>query len=140
MKEKKLFFLLLVFLLFRGSLVYSQVPQAAILDAFKARYPNISQVQWQKERNNTRWRATFLLKGQETQVFYTAQGIYLGTQQKIHYNDLPPHIQSRFSSYEIKEVEMIFLIDEKIVYCLALAYQANKVCFYPNGETAVVPF
>jgi hypothetical protein len=120
---------------------YAQLPNAYILNDFKSRFPNITQIKWERD-TPTIWEAEFLLKGQETEVYYREEGVYLGTKQKIHFNDLPQKVQTQMINREVKEINILFLANEKTLYCLELKNREGDedVCFSAEGQITTAPF
>jgi hypothetical protein len=120
---------------------YAQSPNARILNDFKSRFPNITQIKWERESNMI-WEGEFLLKGQETEAYYHEEGAYLGTKQKIHFNDLPQKVQAQTTEQEVKEISIVFLVNERTLYCLELKNkdEDEEICFSAEGQITTSPF
>jgi hypothetical protein len=120
---------------------YAQMPNLLILNEFKRRFPDITQIKWERE-SPTIWEGEFLLKGQQTEIYYNQEGVYLGTKQKIHFNDLPQKVQAQTMNQEVREISIIFLANQTTLYCLELNKkgQEEEIFFSPEGQIVTAPF
>jgi len=61
----------------------SQVP-AAVLESFNARYPNATNVQWERERedNGVQYKADFMIGNKRIEARFEKDGTFLGQRRK----------------------------------------------------------
>jgi len=105
--KKKL--LSLVFLILLGcNSNTSEIPKA-VHDAFASKFPNATEVEWEKE-STTEWEAEFEIEGKEYTATFNNQGNWLETEWEIPKNELPEDVlnslATHFSSYSIEESEI----------------------------------
>jgi hypothetical protein len=76
-----------------------------VLDNFKADYGEAGNVTWISRDNYV--KASFMLNGEKTDVFYDHQGETIGTSRKITLESLPVHAKrtfaKKYSDYTVKE-------------------------------------
>lgn len=91
---------------------------ATVQDAFKQHYPDISDVDWEKEGKN--YEASFENKETETSVVIDASGKILETETEIETTALPKaaldYISANYKGHKIKEASKIVLGDGTINY------------------------
>jgi hypothetical protein len=111
---KKVIYLLLIVALMSNT-VYAQkisvdkVPAAVIL-AFKAKFPNITKTSWEIENTNE-YEVGFKLNGEEVSANFDNTGNWLETETEIKVSALPASVQSAlrkdFEGFKINEASKI---------------------------------
>lgn len=95
----------------------SKIP-TAVRDAFKQHYPNISDVNWEKEGKT--YEASFENNETETSVVLDANGKILETETEIETTALPKtvldYIAANYKDQKVKEASKIVLSDGTINY------------------------
>lgn len=95
----------------------SKIP-TAVRDAFKQHYPNISDVDWEKEGKT--YEASFENNETETSVVLDANGKILETETEIETTALPKtvldYIAANYKDQKVKEASKIVLSDGTINY------------------------
>lgn len=113
MKKIMLFSL---FALFLGATAYSANPPAAVVAAFKQKFPNAQDVDWSKEKNGD-WEAEFELPGNsEMSATFAADGRWLETETEIAFSALPAPIIAALEGKKVKEAARIEKADGSTVY------------------------
>ena len=83
----------------------SKVPEPVKM-AFSKAYPNVKDVDWEKENGN--YEAEFeLVDDQETSVVYDANGALLETEVEIAVSALPKAVQEALKGKKVKEASKI---------------------------------
>jgi hypothetical protein len=81
---------------------------AAVISAFKARYPKAEKVNWGVEKPG-QYEAEFLLNGVESSALFDSNGQFLESETEIKESELPEAIKTTiakdFVGYKIDEVE-----------------------------------
>lgn len=84
-------------------------PPKAVLDAFKAQYPTIKKVSWEKE--DSFFEAEFKINGKENSVTYDSSGSVIETEIEISSKELPQVVldaaKLKVGKSKIKEVAKI---------------------------------
>lgn len=95
----------------------SKIP-TAVRDAFKQHYPNIGDVDWEKEGKT--YEASFENNETETSVVLDANGKILETETEIETTALPKtvldYIAANYKDQKVKEASKIVLSDGTINY------------------------
>lgn len=78
-----------------GAGIKPKVPQA-VLDAFKAKYPLVKDIEWEKEGDN--YEAEFEMGKSEYEASFTATGQWLETEQEVGVEDLPAAVYTAFNT------------------------------------------
>ncbi|WP_300665489.1 PepSY-like domain-containing protein [Fluviicola sp.] len=111
----------------------SKIP-VTVRDAFKQHYPNIRDVDWEKEGKN--YEASFENNKTETSVVIDASGKILETETEIEINALPKpvldYLAANYKGQKVKEAAKIVLGDGTINY----EAEVNKkdLLFDSNGS------
>lgn len=114
-------FLLVVLSLSLTNNVLAQVRKipASVTDAFKAKYPNASKVEWKDKL--TAFYADFDNGSGHYGARFTNKGAWEYTEQALHEADLPAavkdgHSKSKFADWSIESVTKIELPGDKVQY------------------------
>lgn len=107
---------------------------AIVQDAFKQRYPNISDADWEKEGKN--YEASFENNETETSVVIDASGKILETETEMETSALPKavldYIAANYKGQKIKEATKIVLGDGTINYEAEI--NEKDLIFESNGS------
>lgn len=76
------------------------LPDAAVIKAFEAKYPEAARVEW--EQKNNYQVAEFHLNGQETEAWFDKAGNWVMTETDIVFKSLPEAVQTTFNGSEYK--------------------------------------
>ncbi len=112
--KKIALFSLLVFL--SSATLFAANPPAAVLAAFKQKFPNAQDVDWSKEKNGD-WEAEFELPGSpEMSAAFSADGQWQETETEIAVAELPAPIRTALQGKKVKEAARIEKADGSTVY------------------------
>ncbi|MCX6230327.1 MAG: PepSY-like domain-containing protein [Bacteroidetes bacterium] len=135
--------ILLFCTLFISVLAFSQesattkVP-ATVEKAFKAKFPAIPKVKWEKEANT--YEAEFMQNNVETSAVFSQDGKWVETEVKIDFNALPVAVQqeitNRFSDYKKNEFNKITHVSKGVYYEVEIEQGKDKydIMFDKNGK------
>ncbi len=80
-----------------------------IVTAFEASYPEVDDIEW--EKNDSIYNVDFEMKGQEHEIWYTAEGKVSQSEREISESDLPEVIASaltaNYAGYKVDSVEIM---------------------------------
>lgn len=116
----------------------TKVPQA-VLDAFKAKYPTATDVEWEKEGENE-YEAEFEIGKSEYEASFTATGQWLETEQEVGVEDLPAAVYTAFNTAypnaKKVEIEKIETPNQVIKYKFEFKERRKKkeVVYDSKGE------
>jgi hypothetical protein len=111
---------------------------AAVKSAFKAKYPSIEKVKWEKEGAGE-YEAEFTMNGTEMSVNFNEAGTIIETETEIEKSQLPVAIAEAFkkdySRKKIKEVSKIEKGDGKVIYEVeySCCFFCSKEAFYDSS-------
>lgn len=95
----------------------SDVP-VAVKSAFEKLYPNVKDVDWEKE--NANYEAGFEINKTETSVVFDANGKVIETESEIKTSELPQnvidYVAKNYSDAKIKEAAKITDADGKVMF------------------------
>lgn len=77
-------------------------PPAAVLKAFKAKYPNADKITWNIDRNG-RHEADYTLDGTRYRSDFEADGTWVETEHSVKWKDLPAAVQQAFEGEDKKK-------------------------------------
>jgi len=114
----------------------SKTPQA-VLDAFNKKFPNATNVKWDKE-NAHEFEASFNLKGVDYSANYSDTGEWMETESNIAFNDLPKNVQTTFNAShpnaKVKEVAKIETSKGQTQFELEMKQGMKTVEFLYNSD------
>ncbi len=92
-----------------------------IEEAFRARYPHASRVEWECQRGY--YVADFYQNKIETQAWFTPQAVWHMTETDVRYADLPQAVrsafeQSEYAGWRINDIDMLEYYDRDTVYII----------------------
>lgn len=95
----------------------SKIP-VTVQNEFKKQYPNISDVDWEKEGEN--YEAEFEIGEIETSVVLNANGVILETETEMDPSSLPKaildYLEANYKGQKVKEAAKIVLSDGTVIY------------------------
>lgn len=94
---------------------------AGLQEAFDARYPHASRVDW--ERTGEFYEAEFTENGGEHKAWFTFEGVWVMTEYDIPFTQLPQAVQDAFAagtyaSWRVDDVDKIEKSDMSVVYII----------------------
>jgi len=102
--------------------------KAKLESAFKAKYPNVKKVKWNKDSNGNQ-EAEFELNDEKYRADFTPTGNWIETENSIKYKHLPKAVQDaierEYDKDDIEEIEQVNHYQKGIFY---------DVEFDPKGE------
>ncbi|HMQ62249.1 MAG TPA: PepSY-like domain-containing protein [Flavilitoribacter sp.] len=102
----------------------------AVNNAFKARFPTVQKVKWDKEAENE-WEGEFRMNGKEMSANFNADGAWLETETEIKKSGLPQAVKdaiaAQFAGYKVEEAALVETPD------MASAYEVEL----EKGETTI---
>ncbi len=135
MKSKLLFTLAVAFFSFSAfaqDLKESEVP-APVKAAFAKLYPNVKDVDWEKENSN--YEAEFEVNKTESSVVFDAKGNLLETEIEINVSELPKsaseYVAKKYPKYKIAEASKIIDATGAVTYEAAVG--DTDLIFDSNG-------
>lgn len=141
---KKVVFSLLA-VVFSLSVVNAQseedVPKK-VKDAFTAKYPKASDVEWEKSSQN-QWQAEFEMNAKEIEVVFDKDGRWMGTQTEMDQAKLPAAIKKaiaeKYKGYTVEEVEMVEVINTAKMYKVEMENgdMETEAMFFEDGSLAM---
>ncbi len=85
------------------------VPKA-VLEAFHAKYPTATKVEWEAEEENE-YEAEFKIGKKELSTVFSSDGTWMETETVLNKSALPSTVKSsinkHFTSFKIEEVELV---------------------------------
>ena len=115
---KKIFSICALFI-FSSTLLFAGNPPAAVVNAFKAKFPSATDVKWGKE-NATEWEAEFSAAGKTSSANFKDDGTFLETETAIPAAEIPSaameYIHQNKPGATIKETARIEYADGKVVF------------------------
>lgn len=106
----KSFIFISICILSLSNFIFAGNPPAAVEQAFKQQFPNVSKVKWSKE-DKTEWEAEFTIDGVGTSANYAADGTWLETETEIPVAQLPDNVtttlRNRYADWKITEAEKV---------------------------------
>lgn len=85
------------------------VPEA-VENAFKAKFPNAEDVEWERENDN-QWEVEFELNDIEYEATFSADGTWLETETEVEEENLPAAVKAaldaKYSDYDLEEIEHV---------------------------------
>ncbi|WP_291906393.1 PepSY-like domain-containing protein [Chitinophaga sp. CB10] len=139
----KALFLSLLALAFAGASIAQDIPgsqvPAAIVKAFKLKFPRTSKVEWEKKGNS--YEAEFKVDRRDYKAIYDAAGKLQTYKREIRANELPAAVRNAISSqykdYRIDEADRLEK-NGKVYYQVELDGEPHdqKVVFNANGTVA----
>ncbi|MCG1035755.1 PepSY-like domain-containing protein [Polaribacter sargassicola] len=136
MKKITLFTVLSILLAFT-SCDKEEVAPKQVADAFIAKFPTATDVEWEKE-SDKEWEAEFKIDGKEHSSNFMQNGTWVETEYEIEETEIPEFVmgvlKSNFSEYEIDEMELSTTKDG-IVYEFLIEKEDSKmeVAINPQG-------
>ena len=115
------------------SLGKQEVP-AAVLTAFKQKFPQAAEVEWKKEKDGN-WEAEFEMGEKESEMSATfdPSGKWLETETEISIADLPVAVKAAVQGKKVKEASKIMRTDGSTVY--EAEVKGKDLLFDANGKT-----
>ncbi|OYU96486.1 MAG: hypothetical protein CFE21_08845 [Bacteroidetes bacterium B1(2017)] len=115
---KKLVFLVLA-TAFISSYSFAGKPPVAVENAFKAKFPSATKVNWEKE-GSMKWEAEFMYEGSKTKVMYHEDGTWLKTKKDISLSDLPSNVtaavKAKYPNWIITKAEKSESVKHGLLY------------------------
>ena len=103
------------------------VPEA-VQDAFTARYPAATSVDWEMEGEGE-YEAEFRLNNQRMSAVFATDGTWLETETAIRKGNLPAAVKSAirtsYAGFDVEEAEQVERPDQPMVYELELENEEN---------------
>jgi len=110
-------------------LTEDQIP-AAVVSAFKAKYPAAAKIKWEKE-NDSEFEAEFMLNKAEMSANFDATGKWIETETEIETANLPTAIQDvvskDFAGYKIKEASKVENANSTTTYEVEVKKDKEKI-------------
>lgn len=110
-----------------------KVPQV-VKDAFKAHYPKVTTVKWEKEKGN--YEAGFILSGVPASVLYEPNGTQLQAEIAIPDNEMPQkvkeYVSKKYPGSRITETSKI--MDNKGNVTYEAEVKGKDLIFDSNGN------
>jgi hypothetical protein len=127
-----------LFFLIGMSIWWTITPPAAVIKAFKAKFPEASQVKWSKE-NVHEYEADFKLNKQSYSANFNDKGAWLETESPTNFISLPQAVQeainsSKINKATIKKLARIEKTNGKITYELAMKKGKKMVEKFYSSE------
>ncbi len=91
------------------------VPPANVIAAFKEKFPDAQDIDWEQEKNGT-WEAEFGENKVGMSASFTAEGQWLETETTIHVTELPGAVQAALQGKEVKGAAQILHADGSMMY------------------------
>lgn len=105
-----------LFALILCAMAFSANPPAAVLAAFKQKFPSAQDADWSKEKNGA-WESEFKLPGSsEMSATFSADGRWLETETEIAFSELPAPVAAALQGKKVKETARIEKADGSTVY------------------------
>ena len=86
----------------------NDVAPTQVQDAFAAKYPNATNVKWEKEKDE--WEAEYFMDGKEYSSNYNETGTWLETENDLQLNEVPSEtvalLHEEYTNADIEEVEL----------------------------------
>ncbi len=109
-------------------------PPAAVLNAFKTKFPNATEVKWGME-NKTEYEAEFTLDGKKISANFKTDGSWVETETGVAQKDLPAgvmdYINKNYAGAKVNETAKIEMPD-KTVY--EVEVKGKSVLFDLSGK------
>jgi len=97
-------------------------PPAAVVTAFQKKFPNVKDLDWEKEKNGD-WEAGFEQGEVEMSANFSAAGQWLETETEISVTELPAAVQTALNGKKVKEAAKILRADGSTVYEAELKHE-----------------
>lgn len=85
------------------------VPEA-VENAFKAKFPNAEDVEWELENDNL-WEVEFEMNDIEYEATFSADGTWLETETEVEEENLPATVKAaldaKYADYDLEEIEQV---------------------------------
>ena len=108
--------LLSLFILVSCAAALAANPPDAVVAAFRQKFPNAIDVDWEQEKNGD-WEAAFELPdAHEMSASFSAAGNWLETETEIAISELPAPVRTALEGKKVKEASRIEKADGSTVY------------------------
>lgn len=132
---------MLILLNLATSFAQSKAP-AAVISAFKQKFPTATKVSWGKE-NAKEWEAEFTLDGNKVSANFNLEGVWLETEMEIPVSKLPKAvadaIQKQYPNWKITEANKTETAKNGWIYeaDIKSGKQKKEVVFKEDGTSVV---
>lgn len=133
-----------LFLLFFSAVVFAdaqlrKIP-AEVTDAFAARYPHATQVEWRDKLQY--FEASFVLNGSNISANFSSNGDWESSERELAFEDLPGDVldgfkKSKYSDWQKKSVYEVQELGKPLQYRINIqksGIQKKKLFFDINGK------
>lgn len=90
-------------------------PPAAVVAAFQQKFPQVTDVDWEKEKDGI-WEAEFDQNNTEMSANFSADGKWIETETDIKFAELPIPVQTALKGKKVKEAAKIQRADGSTIY------------------------
>ena len=130
--------ILILVLVLTASYTFAGTAPEAVKKAFNTKYPNITDVKWDKE-NAKEWEAEFTMNGNKLSANFMEDGTWVETEQVITADQLPKAvadaIKKAYPDWKIKEADKTETAKNGLIYeaDLKLGSKKKEVAFKEDG-------
>ncbi len=117
----------------------SEIPKA-VMEAFKAKFPDVTDVEWEVESD--KYEVEFMMDSKEYEAEFDKEGNWLSTENEISKSEIPEQvinsINTNYEGYDIKEAEFVTSAEYGELYEVMLEMLDKQIEVAINKEGKVL--